>query len=125
MDQITHRVRAEEWKAIIEQCQARPEGQTAKQWLADNGISDKTYYYWLRKLRRQAYDELAQTKEVPAVVPDKTTPVALAEIPAEVIMEPERYTAVTIRLKRSTIEISNAVSDSLIVNLVKAVANAL
>lgn len=42
MDQITHRVRAEEWKAIIEQCQARPEGQTAKQWLADNGISDKT-----------------------------------------------------------------------------------
>ena len=125
MDQITHRVRAEEWKAIIEQCQARPEGQTAKQWLADNGISDKTYYYWLRKLRRQAYDELAQTKEVPAVVPDKTTPVALAEIPAEGIMEPERYTAVTIRLKRSTIEISNAVSDSLIVDLVKAVANAL
>ena len=125
MDQITHRVRAEEWKAIIEQCQARPEGQTAKQWLADSGISDKTYYYWLRKLRRQAYDELAQTKEVPAVVPDKTTPVALAEIPAEVIMEPERYTAVTIRLKRSTIEISNAVSDSLIVDLVKAVANAL
>lgn len=125
MDQITHRVRAEEWKAIIEQCQARPEGQTAKQWLADNGISDKTYYYWLRKLRRQAYDELAQTKEVTAVVHDKTTPVALAEIPAEVIMEPERYTAVTIRLKRSTIEISNAVSDSLIVDLVKAVANAL
>ena len=125
MDQITHRVRAEEWKTIIEQCQARPEGQTAKQWLADNGISDKTYYYWLRKLRRQAYDELAQTKEVSAVVPDKTTPVALAEIPAEVIMEPERYTAVTIRLKRSTIEISNAVSDSLIVDLVKAVANAL
>ena len=125
MDQITHRVRAEEWKAIIEQCQARPEGQTAKQWLADNGISDKKYYYWLRKLRRQTYDELSQTKEVPAVVPDKTTPVALAEIPAEVIMEPERYTAVTIRLKRSTIEISNAVSDSLIVDLVKAVANAL
>lgn len=125
MDQITHRVRAEEWKTIIEQCQARPEGQSAKQWLADNGISDKKYYYWLRKLRRQTYDELSQTKEVPAVVPDKTTPVALAEIPAEVIMEPERYTAVTIRLKRSTIEISNAVSDSLIVDLVKAVANAL
>ena len=125
MDQITHRVRSDEWKAIVEQCQARPEGQTAKQWLADNGISDKKYYYWLRKLRRQTYDELSQTKEVPAVVPDKTTPVALAEIPAEGIMEPERYTAVTIRLKRSTIEISNAVSDSLIVDLVKAVANAL
>ena len=39
MDQCTHEVRLQYWKNIISQCQARPEGQSAKQWLADNGAS--------------------------------------------------------------------------------------
>ena len=29
---------------------------TVKQWLADNGIKEKSYYYWLRKFRKEAYD---------------------------------------------------------------------
>ena len=32
MDKTTHEVRLANWKSIIEQCQQRPEGQTAKQW---------------------------------------------------------------------------------------------
>ena len=32
MDQCTHEVRLQYWKNIISQCQARPEGQSAKQW---------------------------------------------------------------------------------------------
>ena len=31
MDKTTHEVRLANWKSIIEQCQQRPEGQTAKQ----------------------------------------------------------------------------------------------
>lgn len=52
MDRITHQVRLANWTKIIEQCNNRPAGTTAKQWLSDNGISDKSYYYWLRKLRQ-------------------------------------------------------------------------
>ena len=40
MDQITHDVRSSQWLEIITQCQNRPEGTTAKQWMADNGISE-------------------------------------------------------------------------------------
>ena len=51
MDQCTHEVRLQYWKNIISQCQARPEGQSAKQWLADNGICEhrslKYYIYTL------------------------------------------------------------------------------
>jgi hypothetical protein len=42
MDQSTHEVRLANWKAVIEQCQTRPKGQTAKQWLDANGISSKS-----------------------------------------------------------------------------------
>ena len=58
MDQITHDVRSSQWLEIITQCQNRPEGTTARQWMADNGISEKSYYYWLRKFRKQAYSQM-------------------------------------------------------------------
>lgn len=55
MDKTTHEVRIANWRSIIKQCQARPEGQSAKQWLADNGINEKSYYYWQRKVRKETY----------------------------------------------------------------------
>ena len=115
MDQTTHEVRLEQWTEVITQCQNRPDGQTAKEWLAENGISEKTYYYWLRKIRRKAYDGLE--KEVPAVSQEPA--------PAEDFLTQEPATALTIRTRKSTIEISTAVSDTLMIELVKAVAYAL
>ncbi len=123
MDQTTHEVRLEQWTAIVAQCQNRPAGQTAKEWLAENGISEKLYYYWLRKIRRKAYDSMAQ--ELPAPVPEQTPAVALAELPAEEILPQETATALTIRTRKSTIEITTAVSDTLMIELVKAVSHAL
>ena len=40
MDQLTHTVRRSNWINIIRQCQDRPAGTTAKQWLAENDISE-------------------------------------------------------------------------------------
>ena len=36
MDQITHEVRLAQWAEIIRNCQLRPEGQTTKEWVAEN-----------------------------------------------------------------------------------------
>ena len=68
MDQSTHDVRRTQWIEIISACQARPEGTTVKQWLLDNGIKDKTYFYWLRKFRREAYEKMGtgNTGQLPA-----------------------------------------------------------
>jgi len=49
----------------------------------------------------------------------------MAEIPADDILVWEAVPAVTIRRKRSTIEITNVISDKAIVELVKAVSRAL
>ena len=39
MDQTTHEVRLANWKAINEQCQARPKGQTAKEILTSTVLA--------------------------------------------------------------------------------------
>lgn len=58
MNQITHNVRCAQWLEIVTQCQNRSEETTVKQWLSDNGIKEKAYYYWLRKFRKQAYAQM-------------------------------------------------------------------
>ena len=48
MDNSTHEIRLTRWKQIIEQCQNREEGQTAKQWMADNQVSEKSFLTTIR-----------------------------------------------------------------------------
>ena len=79
MDQSTHEIRRRNWMNIINQCKNRPADITAKQWLADNGISDKSYYYWLRKIRLEAYEQL----NVPAVT--QSAEVSFAEPPPQAV----------------------------------------
>jgi len=116
-------VRMENWKAIIEQCQARPEGQTAKQWLAENGISDKKYYYWLRRIRRQAFEEMQ--KSLPAVSESSNTVVPFAEIPVADPGETETILELSIRTRKTSLEITTTVSESTLIEIVKAVSHAL
>ena len=49
MDQSIHDVRRSNWLNIVNECQQMPANMTVKQWLADNGIKEKSYYYWLQK----------------------------------------------------------------------------
>ena len=116
MDQITTEVRMADWVSIIKQCQNRTEGQTAKQWLEENGISSKKYYYWLRKIRNQVYNETIGSisgKNDRILSPQ----LAYVELPPE---EPKaNVPKISIRTKKATIEISG-VSDEQAVKLVKA-----
>ena len=71
MDQSTHDVSMTNWLNIISQCQNRPTGISAKQWLAENDVNEKSYYYWLRKIRREAYEHRAELPDV-TKLPDVT-----------------------------------------------------
>ncbi len=67
MDHCTHEVRAEYWRKIIQACGQRPAGQSAKQWMDENGIREQSYYHWQRRFRQQAYAEMKENVSVPAV----------------------------------------------------------
>ena len=130
MDQSTSSIRLANWKAIIESCQSRPEGTSARQWLAENQIPEKQYQYWQRKVRNLAYEEMENS--LPAVSAPGSV-VTFAEIPispkevCEAGPDPgaELPPAVTIKTRGSTIEISSLISDDLMVKLVKEVTHAL
>jgi putative transposase len=129
MDQITHSVRRSNWLGIIKQCQERPEGITVRQWLADNGIREKSYYYWLRKFRKEAYEEMQ-------AMPSETqlTEIEFAELPVpakrlpDCVLPDEMHRAdkavAVIRTSGLAIELSNDISETLLTRILKEVSHA-
>ena len=123
MDQTTHNVRRANWLAIITQCQERPEGISVKQWLSDNGVKEKAYYYWLRKFRKEAYEQMQPPVEnknlgneiafTEISIPAKTAPAESYENSVAVI----RYNGVSIG-------ISNEISDSLLSRIFREMSHA-
>lgn len=129
MNQITHYVRLSTWQSVIKQCQERPEHTTVKQWCLGNDISEKAYYYWLRKFHKEA----AQQMPVP-VAASNPSPVTFTEIPfanssdactkigadAALMVHP---TAI-LRHKELTIAVTNDISDSLLSRIIREVSHA-
>ena len=59
--------RAQEWAMIIQECNAS--GLTKREFCQQRGISEKSFYYWLRKLRAQMVESAA-----PRLVPLESGP---------------------------------------------------
>ncbi len=127
MDQSTKIIRRNSWMEIIRQCQSRPDGITAKDWMYQNGISEKSYYYWLRKFRKEAFEKLP-----PAVKEQNSTELAFAEIQLPVPVQPKPASdehhdvdsVAVIRCNGITLEVSNNISESLLHKLIMEVSHA-
>lgn len=118
MDKITHKVRREQWLSIINECLSSGMSKTA--WCKEHGISDKSFYYWQRKLREDAYISTIESSSLPAVkdinVP-ATSPIDFVEVKI-----PEQSSTATpvfrpdiiIRKNSFSLEISNTASAELL-----------
>lgn len=49
---VRNEYRMENWSALIQECRAS--GLSNREFCRQHGISEKSFYYWLRKLRHQA-----------------------------------------------------------------------
>ena len=52
---VRNEYRIENWAALIQECNAS--GLSNREFCRQHGISEKSFYYWLRKLRQQAVEE--------------------------------------------------------------------
>ena len=122
MDKITHKVRCEQWTAIINECLAS--GMPKTTWCRANGISDKQFFYWQRILRQEAYQQMESQSSSPAssalVLNDKkeqASHTAFVELRPDAMPEEESTVFrpdVIIRSGNLVMEISNTASEELI-----------
>lgn len=68
--------RVEVWGQRIAAC--RSSGMTVREWCSQEGLSEKTYYYWQRKLYQMVLEE-SSFVEIPAT-PTPTTSAVVATV---------------------------------------------
>ena len=131
MDKCTTEVRRQYWKGIIAQCQARPEGQSAKAWLEENHICEQTYYLWQRRIRQETFEKMNEVqRNVPAV--SQGNEISFAEFPLHVsgynsglssAVDTVNPVAV-IKTEKLTITLLPNISDHLLSTIIQEVAHA-
>ena len=85
--------RTQNWAMVIQECSNS--GLSNREFCRQRGISEKTYYYWLRKLRSQmaeaAGPQLVQLEPAPALAQDDVLQIqyrsAELKLPARVDMD--------------------------------------
>ena len=130
MDQITHTVRYSMWKDILLQCQNRPDGMSAKQWLKENQVSEKSYYYWQRKFRNELFEK--QGIALPALQSSSNfTDISFAEMtmPTERMAVDDQHSEIirasaVIKTEALTIAVSNDISDTLLSKILQEICHA-
>ena len=103
MDEIAlvkNQVQKAEWAARIQQC--RESGLTVSEWCRQNSINPKTYYYHLRKIRKEICEQ----------------------IPVPVITVPEMNSTVKLKVGDITAEIPEGISEQMMTSLIRAMRNA-
>ena len=115
MDKSTHQIRCEQWSRIINDCLTS--GQSKKTWCQENGVSEKSFYYWQRILRNEAYIEMKQLPAPPPVTLPSEPPVAFVELkptPKEPVIQTSFRPDIILRSGRLVLEISNTASAELL-----------
>lgn len=116
MDKITHKVRCEQWTNIIKECLAS--GMPKTTWCREHGISDKSFFYWQRILREEAYLTKLENTLTPAI---KENSIPATTDFVEIKMTDQTSDSgtyfkpdVVIRRGSVSIEISNTASEELL-----------
>ena len=65
MDHTTTEIRTEQWRQIV--LEANGTSLTKKEFCRQNGIKEKQFYYWQRKIRRQDATRLLSEAALPPV----------------------------------------------------------
>lgn len=119
VQEMTREIRLQQWAGIVKEC--RGSGKTVKSWCTENGINEKSYFYWQKRVREAACQELTAYREQQVA---KTEPrAANTPVFAECKFPENNHaagTAVTIHLNGAVVEVHHGAEASVIESILHA-----
>ena len=118
MDEVTqvkNQYRMEQWTQLIKECQFS--GLPVKTWCTQNDVRESSYYYWLKKLRKDAYQQ-----QLPTTQKDIPKPVEFAKVQVNT-PRPIHQAAMIIHLPFATIEVIEGTSQKTVEAVLAALKN--
>lgn len=124
MDQLTiatHNTKMSLWAQRIRACKAS--GQTVIKWCEDHEVDRRRYYYWHRKLKREAFEGLPEAVKKNAVTCSPVAKPAFVEITAseEAIISCDAQAQVLLHVGSLSLEILEGADSQTIKNTLEAI----
>lgn len=116
MDRITHQIRLTGWAARIQDC--RSSGMTVKAWCSRNDVGEKQFYYWQRRVRQAAFNDIHES-----TVQNQPSFVALPSPVHECRDLNSSLPALVLRSGTYSLEIHSEVPDALLVSVLRVIAH--
>lgn len=118
-------VKLQHWLVVIHQCRAS--GMTNQEWCEQNGVSLKSYYYWLAKIRKLALEDIPRKQYASALPADQKNSelsqhqATFTELSLTNTAAFDNNAAAILHIGSVTIKIFEHTSSELISSIVKAV----
>ncbi len=111
------------WARVISQCKKDriEKGGTVTQWCVNHGISEKSYWYYHKKLGDQLAEELFEQEHMGTSVIPAVSFLPLEPPAAETVAIKD--SGVILRCGNISVEVNEAISDTLLERLIKVMAN--
>ena len=119
MTGMTYAVRRSYWTDIIRRC--NQSGMVKSEWMRQNNISEKSFYYWQKKLRDEAAMMVIEDESIH--LPD-TTDNRFVELPSSHVIPTQSSCPVTLQKVDLRVELNESVSDEFLMRILKAVHHA-
>ena len=115
MDKITHEMRRANWTGLIQDCLSS--GLSKKEWCLQNHVNEKTFYYWQRRIRKDAYENQVIEKPV-------NHEVGFVEVPSLPKVQESIASSVSAKIlvNGCTIEIADSASNEFLNRLLGALS---
>jgi len=116
MDKITHEMRLMKWTPIIREC--RNSGMAVRAWCLENNVNEKQFYYWQRRVRGEVFDTLKKTES------QSQTNFVQLSVPEDFSRnKPSFKPDMIIHVGNNVLELSNTVSEELILKVLKVMSD--
>ena len=108
-------VNIQKWMEIIHQC--RESGLSNQQWCEQNGVSLKSYYYWIAKIRKMAIENLPR-KQTALSAPTEVQKEPVFTPISDISHQSCKTAPVTIRVGNAAIEITTDAPEAMIQSVI-------
>ncbi|MEG0470348.1 MAG: hypothetical protein RR562_10610 [Longicatena sp.] len=105
VQKVSNEVRMRKWMTIIDEC-VKSE-LPVRTWCNQNNISEQSYYYWLKKIRTQAVQEITSSQ------------VSFSPIPIQEVCKPKSSLIISITKGDIHIEVPDTIDHTVLENIVR------
>lgn len=109
--ELKHQHNLQIWTQTVHEC--KNSGMTVKEWCIENGVNEKRFYYWQRRVREEVLAPIVTFKE------DSST---FIQIPTSAPMTPTAFQPdMVLNYGNLRVELKNSVSSKLLVEVLQVI----